>query len=136
VNPFIKAGRAQTSSSSCIDATQEGMMMRFTSLAVLTGSLAVAGLTMTAVPATAQNQGCGPATYSNEHQRYVGLPCTPKADSTASPCGAAIYSNADQRYTGLPCTPPAKAEDGKAAPCGPSTYSNEHQRYVGLPCTQ
>jgi hypothetical protein len=78
--------------------------MRFTSLPILTGSLAVAGLTVTAVPATAQNQGCDPTTYSNDQQRYVGLPCTPKADSTASPCGPATYSNADQHHTGVPCS--------------------------------
>jgi hypothetical protein len=114
---------------------QERMMIRFTSLAVFVGSMVVTGLAVTAVPAAAQNQGCGPAVYSNEKQSYVGLPCTPKADSTASPCGPATYSNAEQRYTGVPCTPPAKTEEGKAAPCGPAAYSNEHQRYVGVPCT-
>ncbi len=111
-------------------------MTRFTSLAILTGSLAVASLAVTALPAAAQNQGCGPATYSTEHQRYVGLPCTPQADSTASPCGPATYSTADQRNTSVPCTPPTKTEESKAAPCGPATYSTEHQRYVGMPCTQ
>ena len=111
-------------------------MMHFTSLAVLAGSLVVTSLAVTALPAAAQNQGCGPAVYSNEKQSYVGLPCTPQAGSTASPCGPATYSNAEQRYTGVPCTPSAKTEEGKAAPCGPATYSNEQQRYVGLPCTQ
>ena len=111
-------------------------MMHFTSLAVLVGSLVVTSFAVTALPATAQSQGCGPAAYSNEHQRYVGVPCTPQASSTASPCGPATYSNAEQRYTGVPCTPSAKTEDGKAAPCGPAAYSNEHQRYVGMPCTQ
>jgi hypothetical protein len=111
------------------------MMMHFTAIALLAGSFVVAGVTMTALPATAQDQGCGPAVYSNEKQSYVGLPCTPKADSSASPCGPVTYSNTEQRYTGVPCTPPAKTEEGKASPCGPVAYSNEHQRYVGVPCT-
>jgi hypothetical protein len=110
-------------------------MMHFTGLTVLAGSLVAASLMMAALPAPAQSQGCGPATYSNEKQTYVGLPCTPKADSTASPCGPATYSNAEQRYIGVPCTPPSQTEVGQAAPCGPVAYSNEQQRYVGVPCT-
>jgi hypothetical protein len=111
-------------------------MMRFTGLTVLAGSLVALSLVVGAVPATAQSEGCGPAAYSNEQQRYVGLPCTPKADSTAAPCGPVAYSNADQKYTGVPCTPPtAKVEEGKAAPCGPVAYSNADQKYVGVPCT-
>lgn len=111
-------------------------MMHFTGLAVLAGSLFVASLAVTASPATAQSQGCGPAAYSSEHQRYVALPCTPQTDSAASPCGPASYSLSEQRYTNLPCTPLATTDEGNAGPCGPAAYSNEHQRYVGLPCVQ
>jgi hypothetical protein len=136
VNSFIKRRPGPTSSSPAIDATQEEeMMMRFTGLTVLAGSLVAASFMVAALPAAAQSDGCGPAAYSNEQQRYVGLPCTPKADTTASPCGPAAYSNADQKYTGLPCTPPTKKVDGKAAPCGPAAYSNADQTYVGMPCT-
>jgi hypothetical protein len=111
-------------------------MMRFTSLAVFAGSLVATSFVVTALPATAQNGGCGPASYSNEQQRYVGLPCTSTAAPTASPCGPATYSNADQKYSGMPCTPPAKDAEDKATPCGPVVYSNSEQRYVGVPCTQ
>jgi hypothetical protein len=75
VNPFIKPRPDSTSFSPCIDTTQEGMMMNFTSLAVLVGSLVATSFTVTALPATAQNAGCGPAVYSNEKQGYVGVPC-------------------------------------------------------------
>jgi hypothetical protein len=110
-------------------------MTRFTGMAVLAGSLVAMGLMVGAAPATAQKESCGPAAYSNEQQRYVGLPCAPKADS-ASPCGPAAYSNADQNYSSLPCTAPTpKAEQGKPQPCGPVAYSVADQTYVGVPCT-
>lgn len=53
----------------------------------------------------AQQQNCGPLTYSNADQRYTSVPCEPPAPrvQTGVPCGIASYSNADQRYVSMPC---------------------------------
>ncbi|GEP54209.1 hypothetical protein [Reyranella soli] len=114
--------------------------MRVITLASVVASIALAGVVLVDGSAPAQAQaGCGPVSYSNADQKYVGIPCTapaPKAEAgQAAPCGPVAYSVADQRYVGVPCTAPTpKAEAGKAAPCGPVAYSVAEQKYVGVPC--
>jgi hypothetical protein len=115
--------------------------MRVITLASVVASIALAGAVLvggSSSPAEAQ-AGCGPVSYSNAEQKYVGIPCaapTPNAEAgKAAPCGPVSYSNAEQKYVGVPCTAPTpKAEAGKAAPCGPVAYSVAEQKYVGVPC--
>ena len=59
---------------------------------------------------------CGPVTYDQASQTYVGIPCnsaaTPEApagktassgSSAAQKCGPATYDQATQSYVSLPC---------------------------------
>jgi hypothetical protein len=114
-------------------------MMRMLPLTTLVAAAALGGAAFAITAATAQTQApaCGPEVYSQAEQKYVGVPCTPKAAAgqTASPCGIETYSQAEQKYVGIPCTAETpKAEAGKSAPCGPEVYSVAEQKYVGVPC--
>jgi hypothetical protein len=67
---------------------------------------------------TQQSSGCGPASYSFEHQRYTSVPCappTPQAKSGTAPCGPVAYSFAEQNYSAVPCPHPSPVAD-KTAP--------------------
>ena len=84
-------------------------MMRMLPLSTLLAAAALGGAALAITSAAAQTQtpGCGPETYSQAEQKYVGMPCTaetPKAgDSKAEPCGPEVYSVAEQKYVGMPC---------------------------------
>ena len=84
-------------------------MMRMLPLSTLLAAAALGGAALAITSAAAQTQtpGCGPETYSQAEQKYVGVPCT---------------------------APTPKAEAGKTAPCGPEVYSQAEQKYVGMPC--
>src|SRR5262249_21012514 len=115
--------------------------MRILALIAFAVSIAAISPVIMETPARAQAKtDCGPVSYSNADQKYVGVPCTPttpQADaSKTAPCGPVAYSNADQKYTGVPCAPPTPQTDAsKSAPCGPVAYSNADQKYTGVPCT-
>ena len=117
-------------------------MNRMLPLMALAAAAVLGGMAFSVTSATAQTPAtkCGPVSYSNAQQQYVGVPCTPEAPKQeagqAAPCGPVSYSNAQQKYVGVPCTAPTpQAEAGQASPCGPVAYSNAQQAYVGVPCS-
>lgn len=64
---------------------------------------------------SASDTKCGPVTYDQAKQTYVGIPCNSAATPNA-PGGATASSGQS------------------AAKCGPATYDQASQTYVSIPC--